>query len=269
MLYVLSDILYYPFYYVIRYRRKIVRQNIDGSFPDKSKDEVKEIERKFYHFFIDIALESCKLISISPDEIRRRMRFTNINMVNEMLGEGKSISLFLGHYGCWEWITSLNLWIDCDATLAQIYRRLSDKAMDRLMVRLRERMGQKCVEMRETARFMANAAADDRPYMIGFLADQSPRRRDARHFIRFLNHETPVQTGTEKATKHFGYSALFARMRRVRRGYYECEFIPLHDDPQSLPNFELTSLYFQRLEQEIVQHPEFYLWTHNRFKYAH
>ena len=268
VLYVLSDILFFPFYFIIRYRRKIVRKNLTESFPNKSIEEIIRIEKKFYHFFIDMALESCKLISITPEEIRKRMKFTNIEIVNEMLFEGKSISLFLGHYGNWEWISSMGLWLHKDAVAAQIYHKLRNDSTDKIMRRLRERMGSMCVDMYNTVRFMANAKADNKPYIIGFIADQSPKRREAKEFIQFLNHEIPVLTGTEKATKHFGYNAIFLGLKRLRRGYYECEFSPMHGNPKSLPNFELTKLYFQRLENEIQQYPELYLWTHNRFKYA-
>ncbi len=267
-LYVLSDILFFPFYFIIRYRRKIVRKNLTESFPDKSIDEIIRIEKRFYHFFIDMALESCKLISITPEELKRRMKFTNIEVANDILAKGKSVSVFLGHYGNWEWISSIGLWLYKDAAVAQIYHKLRNKSMDKIMRKLRERMGNSSVEMHKTVRFMANTTTDNRPYLIGFIADQSPKRREVKHFIEFLNHNIPVLTGTEKATKHFGYNAVFLSIKRIRRGYYECELAPLHDNPQSLPDFELTSLYFQRLENEILQHPELYLWTHNRFKYA-
>lgn len=268
VIYILSDILFFPFYYIIRYRRKIVRKNLTESFLDKNLDEIIQIEKKFYHFFIDMALESCKLISISPKEMKKRVKFSNIDEVNKVLGEGKSISAYIGHYGNWEWITSLSLWLHKDAIAAQIYHKLRNKSMDRLMLKIRERMGSVCVEMYKTVRFMANASTDKKPYIIGFIADQSPKKREIKHFIQFLNHNIPVLTGSEKATKHFGYNAIFISMKRVKRGYYECELSPLHDNPKSLPDFELTSLYFQRLEQEIKQHPEYYLWTHNRFKHA-
>lgn len=269
VLYVLSDVFFFPFYFVIRYRRKIVRKNLTESFPDKSIDEIVRIEKKFYHFFIDMTLESCKLMSITPEEIGRRMKFTNIEMANEMLAGGKSVSLFLGHYGNWEWVSSMSLWLYKDAVIAQIYHKLRNKSMDRIMRKLRERMGNNIgVEMYKTVRFMASTAADNKPCIIGFIADQSPKKREVKHFIQFLNHEVPVLTGTEKATKHYGYEALFLGIKRVKRGYYECELIPLHEHPESLPDFELTNLYFQRLEHEIRQQPELYLWTHNRFKHA-
>lgn len=268
LLYVLSDALFFPFYFIIRYRRKTVRKNLTESFPDKSRDEIIRIEKKFYRFFVDMVLESCKLVSISPEEMKRRMTFANIEMANDLLAKGESVSVFLGHYGNWEWMSTIGLWLSKDAVRAQIYHKLRNKAMDRLMKHLRERGGNRCVEMYKTVRFMGKAATDDKPCIIGFIADQSPKGREVRHFIRFLNHEIPVLTGTEKATKHYGYKAIFISTRRVRRGYYECEVTSLHDRPESLPDFELTSLYFRRLEQEIMQQPELYLWTHNRFKYA-
>lgn len=268
ILYILSDILFFPFYFIIRYRRKIVRKNLIESFPYKSIDEIIRIEKEFYHFFIDIFFESCKLISITPEEIKRRMKFTNIKIANEMLIEGKSISVFLGHYGNWEWISSISLWLYKNAVAVQIYHKLRNKSMNKIMKKLRERMGNIGVDMHKTVRFMADVATDNKPYMIGFIADQSPQKREVKHFIQFLNHKVPVLTGTEKATKHYGYNALFISMKRIKRGYYECEFTSLHDNPKSLPDFELTNLYFQRLEHEILQHPELYLWTHNRFKHA-
>ncbi len=268
VLYVISDLLFYPLYFIVRYRRKIARKNLNESFPDKSLAEIKRIEKQFYHFFIDTALESCKLLSISPEEMKRRVKFANVDKVNAMLHEGRSISVFLGHYGNWEWVSSTGLWLTKDALIAQIYHKLSNKTMDRLVMRWRERFGNKCIDMKHTARFIANESKGDRPLIIGFIADQSPKKRDAKHFLDFLNHRVPVLTGTEKITKHYGYEAMFIKVKRVKRGYYECEFSPLHDDPKTLPDFELTALYYRRLEQEILRQPELYLWTHNRFRHA-
>lgn len=196
----------------------------------------------------------------------RRMVFVNPEAITQFTDRGISVSAYLGHFGNWEWISSAALWVPADIEMAQIYHNLKSKAMDEVVLHMRERMGQKCVEMRDTVRFMASDS--DRPRVIGFIADQSPKRKVAKYFIPFLNHEVPVLTGTEKATKHYGYQALFIAVRRVKRGYYQAEFVPLADDPASLPDFELTDRYFARLEAEIRQHPELYLWTHNRFKYA-
>lgn len=267
-LYIFSDLLYYPLYHVVRYRRKIVRSNLMTAFPDKSEAEIRVIEKRFYHFFVDVVFECIKMISISPDEMKRRMRFEDMDYVNGLLAQGKSIALYLGHYGNWEWVSSMGLRIDGDVVKAQVYRQLSNGTMDKLMKRLRGRFGHVSVEMRSTARFINKMVTEGRPSITGFIADQSPKRRDAKYYVDFLSHKVPVLTGTERMTKHFGHEALFLSVKRTGRGYYVCEMSPLHPDPSSLPDFELTNLYFRQLEKEIMDEPSMYLWTHNRFKYA-
>ena len=268
VMYFLSDCLFYLVYYVFRYRRRIVRKNLTESFTSKSEKEIIKIEKQFYHFFVDMILESVKLASASKDEIKRRMSFKNIEEVNETLKQGKSISLYLGHYANWEWCSSIPLHLESDVTSAQIYHKLSNQNMDRLMLCIRERMGAVCVDMRKTARYATELVANRKVCIIGFIADQSPKKVESHHFLHFLNHNTPVLTGTEKITKHYGFEAFFLNVKRVKRGYYEAEFIKLHDNPQSLPDYELTSLYYRMLEKCINTHPELYLWSHNRFRNA-
>lgn len=268
VLYALSDVLYYPLYYVIRYRRHIVRRNLTEAFPDKTLDEIIRIEKKFYRFFMDMVLESAKLLSTSSEEMAKHMEFPNIGKVNQLLSEGKFISAFLGHYCNWEWLSTTSLHTISNAEIVLVYHKLRNKPMDRLIKKLRQQTGSVCVDMYQTVRFMAKKQTEKQPCMIGFIADQSPKKREVKHFLMFLNHNVPVLTGTEKATKHFGYEALFASMKRIGRGHYRCCFQTLHADPKSLPDFELTNLYYKRLEQEIDAAPEYYLWTHNRFKHA-
>lgn len=267
-LYALSDVCYYPLYYVVRYRRGIVRRNLTTSFPDKPAGEIVSIEKKFYRFFMDVVLESAKLISASDDEIKRHMQFPNIDMVNQLLSSGKSVAAFLGHYGNWEWLSTTSLHTVEGAEIVLIYHRLRNKAMDRIIRKMREHTGSVCVNMHQTVRYMAEAKAQGKTCMIGFIADQSPKKRESKHFLRFLNHNVPVLTGTEKTTKHYHYAPLFASVKRVSRGCYTCTFHSLHDAPEQLPDFELTSIYYKRLEKEITESPELYLWTHNRFKHA-
>ena len=268
VLYALSDALYYLLYYVIRYRRKLVRRNLTESFPEKSPQEIVRIEKRFYHFFMDMLLETCKLASISPEEMRRRVTFPNFEQANEVVREGRSVTFFIGHCGNWEWMSSVGLWIDEDAVLAQVYHRLTNPVMDALMKHLRERMGNVCVEMRETARFVSHRRSEGKPCMMALIADHSPKWRDIRHYVQFLHHEVPGLVGPEKMTKRYGHVPFFVHLRRLRRGYYECELTLLHKHPEELPDYELTDLYFKYLEAEILAQPECYLWTHNRFKYA-
>ncbi len=253
---------------MVCYRRDVVRRNLTTSLPEKSSQEIASIEKAFYHFFMDTILESGKLVSISQEEMKRRMIFPNVEEVNASLRAGKSIALFLGHYGNWEWCSSMPLWLEKNIVGAQIYHALRNKEVDRLILHNRERMGATCVEMRKTARYVNELATAGKVNLIGFIADQSPRKRDANYFLPFLSHNVPVLVGTEKLAKRYGYEAWFLKVRRVKRGYYEAEFVKMHDDAPSLPDFELTAIYYEMLEAEIRRAPELYMWSHNRFKYA-
>lgn len=268
LLYAISDLLFYPLYYIIRYRRKVVRRNLVESFPEKSLAEVKRIEKGFYHFFVDVLLESIKMFTISFEDIKRRAVIKNPEMVNALLEKGQPVSVFIGHYGNWEWLTTARLWLHDETEMIQIYHKMSSPAMERIILFLRERFGNKCVPRNETVRYLVNAQKEGRKVCVGFIADQSPKRRESKYFLRFLNHTAPVLTGTEKLVKHFGHAAFFLNTRRIKRGYYEYEFVPMHEDSRQLPDFELTRLYFERLEEMIKCDPQLYLWTHNRFKYA-
>jgi len=238
------------------------------SFPEKSEQEIKRIEKGFYRFFTDQVLESCKMMTISPEEITRRMKFANVEAANAVFRKGKSIALYMGHYGNWEWVPSIPLCLEKNVMAVQIYHKLSNENMDRLMLNNRERLGAISVEMRKTARFITDMVQNGKVGIVGFIADHSPRKKDARHFLSFLNHDAPVLTGTEKVIKHYNFEAWFLNVKCIKRGFYEAELVRLHENPKELPDFELTALYFQMLEKMIVSRPELYLWTHNRFKYA-
>lgn len=266
MLYVLADIVYFLMYYVIRYRRKVVRRNLTESFPEKSPAEIKDIERKFYHFFADNMLESLKLSAMSADEMGKRMKFTNVEEVNKVLRSGQSVGLYLGHYANWEWISSMPLHLEKSAVAAQIYHKLHNKDMDRLTFEHRASHGAVNVEMHSTARYISGLAAENKVSIIGFIADQSPRFIELNYFLPFLNHDTPVLTGTEKIIKHFHFDPWFVKTTKVKRGYYEVEFVKMDADPKA--RFGLTDLYFRMLEEMIRERPELYLWSHNRFKHA-
>ena len=267
-MYVLSDGLFYLLYYVVRYRRLIVRKNLTESFPERGELEIKRIEKNFYRYFTDQILESCKMATISPEEMSKRMKFTNIEAANAVLREGRTIALYMGHYGNWEWVSSIPLCIERGTKAVQIYHKLSNEKMNKLILHNRERMGAISVEMRKTARYINEQAMEHNVCIIGFIADQSPKKREVKYFLPFLNHNTPVLIGTEKIIKHYGFEAWFLNMKRVKRGYYEAELVKLHENPQSLSELELTAAYYRTLEQMIKNQPELYLWTHNRFRHA-
>ena len=268
VMYLFSDLLFWPFYWLGRYRRAVVRRNITESFPYLPKREARRLERKFYRFFLDIFFETCKYASIGKRTICKRMVFENTEEINDLLRQGRSISLYLGHYGNWEWVSSLPLHLEGDAAAGQIYRELSNLTAERLLLESRCRMGAVCVEMDNTLRWINRQAADGVTTITGYIADQSPRKRDAHYYIDFLNHCVPVLTGAEKITVRYGMEAYYLDVERVRRGYYRGTFVRMADDPASLPEGGLTEIYYVMLEKTISRRPEFFLWSHNRFRNA-
>ncbi len=265
-MYMVSSAVAPVLYYVVRYRRGVVRRNLVESFPEATIGQIRRLERRFYRFFADMVFETIKMTSISSRTISRRMRFTNPEDIAAVLASGRSVSLYLGHLGNWEWISSLPLYFDPKVIAGQVYRRLGNKAVNELMLRNRERMGAVCVEMRDVARRMNEWR--DRVSIVGYIADQSPRRHQIYHRAPFMNHNAAVLIGTEKLTKKYGFAAWFVDVRRVARGRYEATFVQLHEQPSELSDYKLTDLYFQHLELAVRRQPEIYLWTHNRFKHC-
>lgn len=268
VMYFLSDGLFYLFYYLIRYRRRITRKNLIESFPEKDIREIMVIEKRFYHFFLDLFFETCKFATISEKEIRKRMKFIHTEEINRVLANGKSISLYLGHYGNWEWVSSVPIHMNQGVRAGQIYKRLHNKLFDRLLRFNRTRFQASNIEMKETFRWISEHVQNQEITVTGYIADQSPRKKDIRYYVHFLNHRTPVLTGTEKMTKRFGMEAYYLDIKRIKRGYYEASYLKLHNDPEVLPDYKLTEIYYHFLENTVKRKPEFYLWTHNRFKYA-
>ena len=270
VMYLLSDGIYYIVYYLGRYRRKVARKNLIESFPEKSLQEIKTIEKRFYRFFIDLILEMSKLMSFSKKEMAKRMRFSNIEMLNAEIQQGKSITLYMSHYGNWEWVSSLAMYLNPEPPVrfGMIYKKQHNESADKILLSNRGRMGGICVEMKQTMRWIEEQVKNKIATITCYVADQSPGKEQIRHYVPFLHHNAPAFIGAEKITKRYGFEAWYLDVRRLKRGYYEAAFVRLHEHPKSLPDFELTDSYYRRLEETICRQPELYLWTHNRFKHA-
>ena len=264
--YILSDLLYLIIYKLIHYRIGVVRKNIQESFPEKDEDELLAIERGFYHWFCDYLAESIKLLTMSRSQMRRRMVFKGTEVVNEVVRSGQSCAVYLGHYCNWEWITSLPLWVTPEAQCGQIYHVLENQEFDKLFLKLRQRWGAVCIPMAETLRRLIQYKQANKPVVIGYIGDQVPFWNNIHHWCQFLNHDTPVLTGTERLARQTGHAAFYLDVRRLRRGYYEAEFKLITREPKQQAEFELTDIYFRMLEESIRRDPACYLWSHNRWK---
>ena len=267
--YVISDAIYILVYRLVRYRVKLVRKNLADSFPEKSGTELRQIERQFYHWFCDYLVETVKLLTISEKELKRRMVFQGTEIVDEIVASGRSCAVYLGHYCNWEWITSLPLWVSPKAQCGQIYHALENSEFDRLFLRLRQRMGAVCIPMAETLRRLAYYRQQKQPVVIGYISDQVPFWNNIHHWLTFLHHDTPVLTGTERLARSADHAVLYIDVTRPRRGYYVAEFKLIEPHPRLTRDYELTDAYFRMLEASIQRAPQYWLWTHNRWKRSH
>ena len=266
VLYLLSDFLYLVAYKLLGYRKEVVRKNLRSSFPEKSEEELLQTEHDFYHWFCDYLVEAVKLLSMSRKQLRRRMVFKGTEAVEQVVSEGRSCAIYLGHYCNWEWITSLPLWVSSKAQCGQIYHPLENREFDWLFLKLRQRMGARCIAMEEAARTIVNYKRAGQPIVIGYIADQAPFWKSIHHWLDFLHHDTPVLTGTERIVKMVDHAVFYMDVRCIRRGYYEAEIKLLSLEPKKMAEFELTNIYFSELEKSIQRAPAYYLWTHNRWK---
>lgn len=269
--YLFSDILFVLVAYVLRYRHRVITKNLRISYPDKSDKELKKLRMQFYRHFCDILVETVKYTSISDKNIMRRMTFSGSEKVAEILNSGQSIALLLGHYGNWEWVSSLALWlrplITGNPAMGQIYHPLENQVINRVVLKTRGRMGSDCVSMMETLRWILGSKRDGRPSILGYINDQVPRWENIHHWLTFLNHpDTPVFTGIERIVHSQNQAVVYVDVKQVGRGRYECELEVITRDPSSMGEFELTDIYFQRMEQTINRAPQYWLWSHNRWK---
>lgn len=268
VLYRVSDILYYPLYYVVRYRRQVVRQNLTGSFPEKSEKEIIRIEKEYYAWFCDYVVETVKQMSMSKHQMMKRMTFSGVDdIVKAMEQENKNFCfVYLGHYGNWEWIASLPYWVPADVKCGQIYHPLRNRAVDRLFLRLRNQFGGVCIPMKETLRKIIEMRRNNQKAIIGFISDQAPKWNSIHHWCDFLHRKTPVFIGTEKIGKQVDALIYYAEVTRPKRGHYHCAFKPLTHCAKQVPDYELTDRFTRLLEEMITNDPSCWLWTHKRWK---
>ncbi len=267
--YLFGEMLYFILYTLVGYRKRVVRENLSSSFPEKSEEELNRIERGFYHFLCDYLAESVKLMTMSKRNLRKRLVFKGTETVDECVESGQSCAVFLGHYCNWEWVTSLPLWVSPKAQCGQLYHPLENTVTDLLFLRLRQRMGALCIATHDTLRKILEFRQQGRPVVIGYISDQKPYWTNIHHWVDFLHHDTPVLTGTERIARKMNHAVFYLDVRRIRRGYYEAEFKLITREPQKVPEFQLTDIYYQMLEKSIRRAPEFWLWSHRRWSRTH
>lgn len=263
--YLISDMMYLVLCRLFKYRQKVVRKNLESAFPEKSADDIRQIERDFYHWFCDYIVETFKMMTISEKEMRRRMVFKGTETIDRLVAEGVSCGVMLGHYCNWEWISTLPLAVSDKGICAELYHPIENPDFNRLFLYIRQRFRSVCIPMEETLRHIVKYQHEGRPLIIGYIADQKPNWRNIHFWVDFLNHYTPVFTGSERIIKRTRQAFFYGDVRRIKRGYYECEFKLIEQHSEQIPDYELTQRYMLELERTIRRDPAYWLWSHDRW----
>lgn len=265
ILYRIADLLYLIIYYVSGYRKKTVFSNLRKAFPKKSEHEITSLAKDFYRHFSDFLVEIVKMMSISVKKLDRRMKFLNPEIFDDLANNNQNFALVSAHYNNWEMLINLPLKMKHVCTV--IYRPLKNRIMDRLSFYMRSRRSTVMVPMENIYREGLKNKVAGKLFCIWFLADQRPPK-NSKFWTIFLNHETAFFEGVEKISKKLDLAIVFLNTQKVRRGYYEVRCEKLFDSTASLPENVVTLACVKKMEEEILGHPEFWLWSHKRFKHT-
>lgn len=260
-----SDFIYVIVYYIIGYRKKTVKENLALALPHLSDKERLVIEKKSYHHLCDMFLEMIKTMTISADEMNKRFVITNIELVKEFENKNKSTVLLASHYASWEWLLSFNAKTNFKGI--GVYKKIANKYFDKLIRDIRSKYNAELVETKKAIPLMAENQKNGILSMYGLASDQSPKLNRAFHWDKFMGVEVPVHTGAEMLAKKYDLTVLFVKVKKVKRGFYEATFVPITDNPRSIPDFEITNTFLREVEKQILEAPEYYFWTHKRWKH--
>ncbi len=260
VLYFISDFLFVIAYYIVGYRKKLVRQNLMNSFPEKSEHEIRGIERDFYRNLCDYSVETLKLLTISADELRKRMRYTNPEVVFQYRDQGTSVILLSSHQFNWEWLLVSGV-LSLGVPIDFVYQPISNAFTDRLIQSCRTRFGGYPVKRNEVARELAKRKKIIRG--IANVADQYPGHAQDKKY------ETVFFFGSQQMAELTQYPAVYADVERVSRGYYTCTLVHVGDPPYEKNSMGVVENYARAVERVIQQHPSGWLWSHNRWKKRH
>jgi KDO2-lipid IV(A) lauroyltransferase len=265
ILYLFSDFVYLIVYYLIGYRKKIVRENIALALPYLSEQERLDIEKKSYSHLCDMFLEMIKTMTISEKEIRARFVFPNLEVYKKLEEQEKSIAMMTAHYASYEWAISINAYVSFKAFA--IYKTIANPYFDKLVRDIRSRFKASLITTKETVPCIINNNKNKLLSMYGFASDQSPKVASVFHWQKFMGIEVPVHTGAEMLSKKYNMNVIFLKVKKIKRGYYEARFEILSEDAIKVPDYQITDKFLQLVEQQIYEAPEFYLWTHKRWKH--
>lgn len=270
VLYCIADYCLYPLVrYVIRYRLKVVRKNMRLSFPEKTEQDLAAMVNAFYHHFADVIVEIIYGYRASDAEMRERMVFENMPVLEDLAHKKHGVMAYLGHMCNWEWIADVGKqFADKSMVEHNVYRRQKNASIDKAMLMIRGKRGGECVEKNILLRKLIKLRHVDYSFVIGLIADQKPSLKHSRIWTTFLHQDTAFLDGGEVLSRKFDLGVVYVHVMCPKRGYYRVRFEVITDDPSSMKDGDITLTYSKLLESNIREQPARWLWTHNRWKWS-
>ena len=265
ILYIFSDVLYFVLYHIVSYRRTVVENNLKNSFPEKTDEERKVIEKKFYRHLADIIIETLKLTHMSKKEQIKRFTYTNLEIIDKLREEKRDIIAVLGHYNNWEWPTLLPNYLKYKTII--IFKPLQNKYFNDFMNNQRSKFGIVLTPTSHVIRDIIENRRKNINTLSVFISDQIPAKGDIKYWTTFLNQDTAVYTGAGKIAAKYDIAIVFFHIQKIKRGYYNLDIELLHDHTEGLSENLITETHVRRLEEIIKEKPEFWIWSHRRWKH--
>ncbi|MEZ2414354.1 lysophospholipid acyltransferase family protein [Muriicola sp. E247] len=264
LFYGFSDIAFVLIFYLARYRRKVVQENLRLALPELSEEERRQVEKKFYRHLCDLFLEMVKTMDLSKKEVAERYHIINPELIQNLEKE-RSVLVLCTHYANWEWNTSINNVVTSRGFA--IYQKIGNKYFDRLIKKIRAKWNTDPIEQKNTVKRMYENERNGVRGIYGIVNDQSPMMSRAQYWSPFMGITVPIFVGAESLAKKLDLATVFLKVTKVKRGYYQAEFIPINDKGSTAGEHEITEKFLRLSEQQIREQPEYYLWTHRRWKH--
>lgn len=265
ILYLFSDAFFFLNFYVIRYRRRVILENLRNSFPEKTDAEIQQIAKKFYLNFSDYIVETLKSFSISDRELHQRLEQVNLDVFTASKQQQKNVMLLSGHVFNWEWFNSLATLIPQEKCFP-IYRKMQSGFWEEKIKKIRSRYGNEAVEAEQVMKHILRNPNDGNSVYM-FVADQTPHVSTVNYGIEFLHQKTPVFIGYDKLSGRMKVSFVYCEMEKIKRGHYRVTYHEIHPEEAQFEPYEVVKKFHRLLESTIRKNPDNWLWSHKRWKY--
>ena len=264
LFYFFSDFVFIILYHVVGYRKKVVKENLRRTFPNKTKEEIQKIRKDFYRHMCDMFLEMVKTLNLSKEELKERYKIVNIEVLQEIVKD-KSVLIVCSHYANWEWNVSINNYVNAKGYA--VYQRIGNSYFDDLIKKIRAKWNTTLITQQETVKTVYRNVQNGVISAYGMVSDQSPQVKRAQYWSEFMGVKVPIFNGPESMARKLDLAVVFLKVSKVKRGYYKAEFIPITTAGKQTKKNEITDRFLRLTEDQIREKPEYYLWTHKRWKH--